>query len=493
MGVAAGVAGVVAGAAFLAYVFFYRTPDETPGLGFYPEDGALVQQRMETLEWPDDGASEWEARIHDESGSVVWFTRVKMPSVKLPYEVLQPSRHYGWSLQAIGKDVGDGAGMLVRRFRTPEMKRHETPAGEVTVFPAVLELSPRSMVGEVVLEVHHLGKLEVELPPELVFAGGLKSYDVSGPVLLHMRFDFARAARRVQDWGAVALKAGGVTVNVPVSGGDPVVSFREGVDTGFDPYQDTPSFSNFTLSFFSELTQGTCLGISLAVKLFFESVDFGSRDGVPVDDLHLPQLLEAVANSRRLVMDSSQSFREMSEKDPGRVMELMEALHLENLNPLNITATVKAVVTEEDEDRLASLLWRELARGSLPVVAGFRLRRKLVKTGEDVNSFALLDSGHAMLVYRAWRFGEETVFAVYDPNYEYRADEPLRTALWVRPGHAATYHAGLKPDRAMTRFATVTSSKVFGLTSLMLQKMKDWAVSTGEAFSDLLAPGGRGW
>lgn len=486
VGIVAGAACVCAVAFFYIYVFLSKKADEPLELEFHPSHESLVQQRMEMLEWPDDGSPEWEVRVHDSTGSILWFARVGKPWVRLPYELLSPSNRYGWSVQGLGRELKASDEAHVRWFRTADEREFETPHGTISVFPSVIEVTPRNMVGEIVLEVRHLGKFEVRLPSELVFSDGSKVFETSGPVLLHMRFDFAHAPRRIQDWGPVEIRTAGSSVLVPVSGGDPVVSYREGVDTGFDPYLDTPSFSNFSSTSFSELTKGTCLGIILAVKLFFESVEFGTENGIPVDDLFLPQLLEAMASSRRLVVASSSNFREMSEKEPHKVMELSEVLHLENLNPLNIPPMVRAVLFPRDEERLMSWIWRELARGSLPVVAGFRLKLKLLKTGGKVNSFAVLDSGHAMLVYRGWRFGEETVFAVYDPNYEYRPNDPLRTALWIRPGRGVTYHFGGKPDRLMVRFIPVASSRGFALTSLMLQRIKEWFVHTQEVFWDVV-------
>lgn len=94
------------------------------------------------------------------------------------------------------------------------------------------------------------------------------------------------------------------------------------------------------------------------------------------------------------------------------------------------------------------------------------MRKKVAKAGDELYSFALLDSGHAFLVYRGWRFEKATFLAVYDPNIEYMRSAPPQTLLLFADGERPAYFLAGNRDQAMVRFMTVTSSQAFALAGL---------------------------
>ena len=226
------------------------------------------------------------------------------------------------------------------------------------------------------------------------------------------------------------------------------------------------------------------MGIALTVKLFFEHVEFGMTPGVTADTLSPVMLLESMISRRPLVFRSSVNFRELSDNRSNLVTGLMGLLHLENLNPFNIKETVRAVL-RDPQARVETHLWAELEGGRLPVVAGFRLRRKLVKTRRRVHSFAMMDSGHAFVVFKGWQFENASLFAVYDPNYEHPQDLPGRNALVLATGEKAAYYSGGSQDRELVRFMPLTSSQLYAFLAVTAEGLREGLRDVVESFSNI--------
>ena len=470
-----------------AYVLLFKAPDSPRRERIRPRDGALIQERMQLFSWPTLEAFEYEFRLLDGGQQVIYFERTRGKEARLPFRLLEPGSDYAWCVHEIDEEGWmDPDALLCRSFRTAPAVTTNTLFGPLFVFPDPLTLGPEEMLSEMTLEISHKGPYKMKLPAELVFADGDKEYEASGTILAHFRLDAARASAWPGFWKPIEIFAGGRTRRIPVRPlEDEWLSFTEAVDTGFDPYRDTPTFANFEKSLFSKLTQGTCVGIALAVKLFFEKVDFGVTEGEAAASTSANGLLKAVLTDEKVVMAGSVDFRDLSEKRTGLVMDFMSLLHFENLNPANLTETIRAVLSKTEWKRTSDFIWRELREGRLPVVAGFRIRRKMVKAAGEVGSFAMLDSGHAFLVYKGWRFGSQSVFAVYDPNFEYDPAKPRRTLLIFHSDEGGEYHIGGGVEETMVRFLPLRSSRILTLLSIIAQGTREKARDTGQAFETL--------
>jgi hypothetical protein len=460
--------GLLVGTAGLsAYLLFFLAPDEPVSEPPYPGPGAVVQARAQEFRWPDDGAPRWEFRLLDAQGKVLFRTRRSVNRLVLPPTLLSPNGHFSWLL--FRTDEGgepEEVPVVNHRFRTAEELSTPTFWSPLTLFPARLVIGPDQMVRDMSLEISHRGLFRVRLPAELVFPDGTKDYDSSGDELLRFRWDHVNAHDEPEDWGSIRVWAGLFPAKIPLVPEGPLESVH-GTSIGFDPYRATPSFANFSTSLLSKLTQGTCVGIALVVKLVFERVSFGAKaPGVAVDSISSVKFLEALLTSSRLVIRSSLDLRELSLKQTDLVMGLMSALHYENLDVRNIRETLATVLFDGWRENTRQYIWHELRNGRPPVVAAFRLRRKVARLPRDLLSLTMFDSGHAFLIYRGWRFEGASVFSVYDPNYEYREEHPLKTALVFKGGWDPIYYVNSEPERLLVRFLPFRSSKLAELMGI---------------------------
>ncbi len=482
----AGIVGVLL-LALLVYILFFATPD----IGFepdaYPPEGGWVQAPEPVFSWPAGDAAEFHFQLEAAGGDEVYSVRTTRSRVVLPYETLQPERDYRWRvfpLDEVGRPME--IPLVERGFRTAGVRRAETFWKPVTVYPSRLVVTPLEMVRPLALEVSHEGPFRVELPEALVFPDGEKLLTATGTVVLHFLFDQARASGNAGEWGTIRVWAGGRTVEVPlVPGVRPDESFVHGAAPRFDPYTGTPRFANFERSLLSHLTSGTCVGIALTVKLFFERVDFGSQHGLSGDFLSPTQLFNAVLTSSRVVVASSRNFRDLADKQPELVMDLMSALHFENLNPDHLTETLRALFSTNEAAHTEAVIWAGLKQGQLPLVAGFRVRGKVFKTFRDTTTLSLLDSGHAFLVYRGWRYGDTSAFAVYDPNFEYDRTRPrLTTLIFFGDGRTA-YFVREHPEAELVRFLPLRTSSLFTFFALAGHGARRNLQRTGKALEGL--------
>jgi len=478
----------------------------------------------------EPGTNEWEIRVVQEDGPEVARLRARNESLVIPQGVLAPARRYRWSAHRVNFiGDADEEASWVARFATAEGASVQTASGKLSVFPATLLVGTESLVSGLSLQVEFPGETEVLLPPALVFPDGTRAAHGQGAWIAFPRLDLAKAETDPDAWGAVRVRVVEGKSATAIAQAHPIIPFRssfpdhpnpsraegppqrtawgsapgpgdvppqnalrmglwsdgpadvlsvrlrpdpetlggfeEAVRTQFDPFADAPSFANFSGGGLAELTRGTCLGIVLTVKLFFEHVEYGEKPGIDADALTPGDVVESMLSGRPLVFRSSLGFRDLAGKRTQFVTELMSALHLENLNPMNWSQAVRTVLNADDEDVEAAVC-SDLKEGRRGVVAGFRLRKKVAKAGDELYSFALLDSGHAFLVYRGWRFEKATFLAVYDPNIEYMRSAPPQTLLLFADGERPAYFLAGNRDQAMVRFMTVTSSQAFALAGL---------------------------
>ena len=475
-------------ALFEGYVILFKEPDEAPVAQHYPPDRAVVATSRLRLEWPaEEGTGRWEVRVARESGGATYAAEVSQEFVELPFGVLKPGESYRWSLHRVSfLGLAEEEPVWQARFSTAAAAAAGSGSNTLTVFPARLLLGVREIAGGAAIEVTHASRAVIRLPDALVFSDGSRTAEGTGAWAAYPLVDLARAATDPEMWGEVTVEGDGVTLRIPVGPDEKTLgAFQEGVSTRFDPYRDTPAWANFTAGGLSELTQGTCLGIVLAVKLFWEQVEYGERPGVDATQLTPAGVLESILSGRPLVFRTSLSFRDLADKQEQLLTEVMSLLHFENLNPENWTATVRAILGDSEDDFVAGV-WRDLTDGNLAVAAGFRLRKKVAKAGGDLRSFAVLDSGHAFLAYRGWRFADTTLLAVYDPNLEYSGTRPMTTVLIAGAGKSPEYWNGRERDRKMVRFMQVAHSKAFALAGLAAGGASQRFRSLVEAVRDLV-------
>ena len=469
--VAVAVLAALGLAAFYLYLLFVKPPDRPFAVALYPPEGALVQTRLLTLRWPAEDVPAWQVEVQDAAGMRVFHRQVHSTSVTLPYEALQPGRQYLWRLYPVD-EAGDMAESpsVSRSFLMARALTVETSEGTLTVFPARLELTSDMLLSEASLEVSSPGPFAVALPDALVLPDGKRTSEDAGTVIFFPEFDFARAPLDPASWGTVTVIAGDTQVDIPVVPNDASLGrLVAAADSGLDLYRDTPYFGNFAAGMLGRLTRGTCVGVALAVRFFFEHVRYGDAEGVAADALSPAAVGQGLLSSTPLVFRSAASFRDLSEKRPELLMQVMSALHWENLNPLNVTETLKAAL--EREVRLdEAWLMDTLERGRPAVISGFRLKARLVKLPEEeVESLTVMDSGHVLLAYRGWRFERASFYAVYDPNYQYDPASPHGTVLHSPRGGRMAYYPDAWPDATMVRFLPVRSSKAWGMISIGLQ------------------------
>jgi len=481
--------GILA-AALLFYVLFFATPDPTFQEIPWPPADARIQETEPLFSWPETDDHEYLFEIHEGAspGAPLYRTRTNRSSAKLPYGTLQPDTSYQWQVHPITERGEVHLEPLWERpFRTAHQGELKTFWRKLKVFPARLEVTPHEMLERLSLEVDYHGSWRVSLPDALVFFDGEKHLSGKGTTVVHFYFDQARAPGDASRWQPIRIWAGGRSHEVPlIPGTRPNAAFVQGVGTGFSPYDDTPSFANFERSLLSRLTQGTCVGIALVVKLFFERAEFGQHSsGVGGDFLTATRLLNGILTSSRVAVRSSTSFRDLSDKQPDLVMALMSSLHFENLNPQHLQETLRALFGGDEQARTAQLIWEELAGGKLPMVAGFRVRRKVFKLRDTLGRFSVLDSGHAFIVYRGWRYGDATAFAVYDPNYEYSPGHPRQTTLVFFADGRTAYFVGNEPQPELVRFVPMDTGRLFTFLALLGHGTRRNLSEAGEAMGYL--------
>lgn len=470
----AALLGALGVAASWTWVFLFYPPDAPFEPETFPEDGSVILERTPTFRWNSDDADGL-FRIVDGKGQLVWERTTNTNSVTLADGLLRPSTTYRWQVFPGGMFTELSPVPVVdRAFTTAGELKLASPDGSLTVYPDQVSLSLRHLLESVPLEVVcTAGNLEVQLPDELAREQGARQYR-AGPtgVQFHLKFDPNLAHESPEQWEPIKIRCGDIETGVPLSVSTTLGPFLGSFGVGFRPYHDTPSFANFSESTLAVLTDGTCVGIAFAVQLFFEKVSFGpDAKGRSVDMLSPLGVVEALLAGSEISFHNAVDFRDLTARRPQFVRDIMSTIHLENVNPANLTGTIKASLIQPGP-QIAEAILDELEAGRVAVLAGFRLKTRVFKTGSDLASYAVMDGGHAFVVYRAWRFQSVTLFAVYDPNFRYENRAPLSTLLVVpREGRPAYYIDGVA-DRYMVRFMVMSSSDIAGLLGPLTQGVK---------------------
>jgi hypothetical protein len=482
---AAGLGAGLLVAGFYAWILFFFVPDEPPEARIRPGDGTVVQRSRVMFRWLEADTPAWLFVLEDDEGEITYTQQVKGDQLVLPYGVLAPGRQFRWEVFRVDEDGEAWIHPEVsRRFSTAGAATTAGAVDPITLFPDRIRLTRENLVRGLAVEVRCRTTYTVTLPPELIFPDGEKQYEGIGPVILYPLFDLARARADSGQWGSVLVATRETRLQVPlVPDAHSLGAYVTAWDPGFQLYRDTPSFTNYSATWLSSLTQGTCVGIALVVKLFFERIRFGQRQGVAADHLTPLVLLEAMVSQKPLVFRYSASFRDLSTKNVALVTQLMSILHFENLNPLNLKETVFSVMKNR-EASVFPVVQQELADGKVAVLAGFRLREKVVKAPGGVRSLALLDSGHTFLVFRGWEFDNLSFYAVYDPNREYEMDSPGRTVLVHPKEEVPAYYEGSKRDRDMVRFMPMASSRIFTFVAITIESARELSGSILDSLQD---------
>ena len=461
------------GALFVGWVVLFEEVDSKNAVPVLPGSNAVVLTLEPTFQWPG-GNGPWLFSLEEEGakGEGGFEKRTESNRLILPEGVLRPDRAYRWRVVTLDRSGEEEDEVVVRRLRTQKAAVSRGGEGDLWVYPSQYVLRRRHFYSPLALEVRFPGGYHIELPDELVFMDGRRGIDAHGSAVFSLQFAPSMAGNEVAEWGEVIVSAPGEELTIPLSL-DPVDlgELLETGDPGFWLYEDTPAFSNFEESVLARLTQGTCVGIAMTVKLFFERARYGGGVGEVADNFGPVAILKALVLGRPLVFEGVGSFRELSQRRAGLLRDIMSQLHLENLNPLNARSTM-AEVLRLPSTNTEEAIWRSLRRGDLAVVAGFRLRRKVLKAAEHYLSFAVLDSGHVFLVYRGWRFGQGGLFAVCDPNYEYGESGARQTLLVYPRGSRPQYRVNGELREAMVRFVVLDSAEATSLLVLALESSR---------------------
>lgn len=466
--------GCLAVGASWAWVFFFYPPDAPFEPETFPDDGGVVLQRAPLFQWASEDADGL-FRVLDSEGRVVWEQATHTNEVTVPEGVLLPGRSYRWRVYPGGVfNELSPVPSIDRAFKMAPEIRLKSADGSLTVFPAVLTLAPRNLTDTVPLEVVcTAGSLEVDLPQELTREQGNRKY-VSDPtgVQFYLKFDPTLAADSPEEWMPVLVTCGDLHAEVPIAVGALPGKFEASHSVGFRPYLDTPSFANFAESTLAILTDGTCVGIAFTVQLLFQKASFGpDARGKPVDALSPLAAVETLISEPSIAFKEASDLRDLTARRPSFVRDMMSTVHLENMNPANLTGTIRAALIRPGPG-IGEEILDELDSGRVAVVAGFRLKTRVFKSGEGLSSYAVMDGGHAFVAYRAWCFQRLTVFAVYDPNFRYQSNAPLSTLLLVPKEGRPAYFIDGTPDRYMVRFMVMSSSDIAGIMGPLTQSVE---------------------
>jgi hypothetical protein len=185
--------------------------------------------------------------------------------------------------------------------------------------------------------------------------------------------------------------------------------FIDVFDTGFDIYNDTPVFENFSGKIISR--GGTCLGMCWLIVYYYENINF--EEGGSTD---VKEILAAIAHVGKLTIHGFKNFREFSKKDVEKMKKVMEITHLENFAPETMIQSIPGSQGLLPAGGERNALLNNLEIGKLANIAFFH--RKPIKIG-GVTIFNKPENGHALFTYKAIRFGSNVLFYMYDPNVIY--------------------------------------------------------------------------
>ena len=437
-----------------------------------PADQAFLRTLGPILTWPDDGSYRWRVRIQERDGPVVFDEMTSLSKLEIPTGALRPGRSFRWTvhpLDRLGRQRLEPA--VVRDFCVAPVIR----AGPLRVFPDAIVFYKEDWIRPHDLLVECPGAGWVELGNALVLPGGAKGVQFEGQVRLNPLFDWRLAPMDPEEWGDVEVACGLRRLTVPVRFG-PVLSttLEDWSDSRMDLVLDTPSFANFESSVISKLTKGTCLGIALVVKFFFDRARFGvGAEGVSIEGLSPFTAISLLLDQRTVAVPQAFNFRHWSKIRPRELQELMSLVHTDNLNPLRLPKLVGTLLSLEDNADVAAEIADELEQGRAALLARYHISKRHGRFFGETTSWLGFDRGHLVLALRLWRFRGLAVILIYDPNLSYEPGASSSTVLYLPDSDESRLYEEGEPERGRFRYHVVPDGSATVLLSSTLQGLKD--------------------
>lgn len=372
----------------------------------WPSNGEVVGTLAPTLRWPGRQEAQYVVDIYEvKEGDIRWTNSLAStrPQLALPAGLLSADEEYYWSVSA---DLGGALEPLYAgRFSTAT--RLENTG--ITVAPATYRINVDSLLNGLELVVDSDGSDDVNiiLPPGLTAAGkrkisGTGSFSVRVRPSTHF-YCLKPDPEQPTRLGEIEVHFGDSLLTVPIAVDvSNMGQLTRVTDTRFDPELDTPAFSNFADGLLAKLTNGTCLGMVLAVK-----EDFERRKSCRQD----PAL-------------SCMPLRVRSLLQPEQLKRRMNYLHLANLDPQNWSLALTSVVGEDSQYGVRNELLTDLLDGNPVPVAVISSQDKAPDRSDVM--------GHAVLVYAAHAFDDYLLFHIYDPDVVHNKDGVNESFLVVK-------------------------------------------------------------
>ncbi len=436
-----------------------------------PADQAFLRTLQPVLAWPDDGSYRWQVTVQERDGRVVFEDTASLTTLRLPDDVLRPGKSYRWEvrpLDRLGRRRVDAA--VVRDFRVAPMTRK----GPLRVFPGAIVFYEEDWQGahDLVVECPMTGW--VELGNTLVLPDGAKSTSFEGRERLEVYFDWRLAPMDPEEWGELEVTCGGHHQRIPVRFGPVLSTTLDGwSDSQMDLVLDTPSFANFESGVISTLTQGTCLGIALVVKFFYDQGRFGEgAPGVSIQGLSPWTAVSLLADNRTIAVPHAFNFRHWSRIRPKELQELMSLVHTDNINPLRLPKLIGTLLSIEGNADVAADISKELDQGRAALLARYHIRKRHARFFGESAAWLGFDRGHMVIALRIWRFRELAVVLFYDPNYSYESGIGASTVLYLPyDGEPRIYEEG-EVERGRFRFLVVPGGRATVLLATALQGLQ---------------------
>ncbi|MFH1532095.1 MAG: hypothetical protein ABIK09_15325 [Pseudomonadota bacterium] len=468
---------VAAGAFVLLLVTFFLVfnighwGDDPVLKAIRPPDQAFLRTLCPVLVWPDDGSYRWRVMVQEREGPVVFDQVTSLSELRIPDGNLRPGQSYRWEvypLDRLGRQRVKPA--VVRDFRLAPMTR----AGPLRVFPGAIVLYKEDWHEAHDLVVECPGAGWVELGNALVLPDGAKGAAFEGQVRLEVLFDWRLAPMDPEEWGEVEVACSDRRIDVPVRFG-PVLSttLDSWSDSRMDLVLDTPSFANFESGVISSLTRGTCLGIALVVKFFYDQGRFGEdAEGVSIQGLSPLTAISLLLDKRTIAVPHAFNFRHWSRIRPKELQELMSLVHTDNINPLRLPKLLTSLLSLESNEDVAGDIAQELEQGHAALLARYHIQKRHARLFGETAAWLGFDRGHMVMALRIWRFRDLAVVLFYDPNRTYESGIRSSTILHLPYGGEPRIYEEGKLERGRFRYLVVSGGRATVLLSTALQGLQ---------------------
>ncbi len=469
--------GVIAGVAALLSITFFLVFNighwgEEPGpVSVRPADQAYLRTLRPVLAWEDDGSYRWRVTVQDREGLLAFEEVVSLSTVRLPDDVLRPGLSYRWEVHPLDR-LGQQRvkASVVREFRIAPMTR----SGPLRVFPGAIVFYQEDWHEAHDLVVECPGNGWVELGNALVLEQGAKGASFEGRERFEVYFDWRLAPMDPEEWGEIEVACGDHRQTVPARFGPVLSTTLDGwSDSRMDLVLDTPSFANFESGVISALTKGTCLGIALVVKFFFDQGRFGEgAPGVSIQGLSPLTAIALLADNRTIAVPQAFNFRHWSQIRPTELQELMSLVHTDNINPLRLPKFIGALLSIEGNADVAADIADELDQGRAALLARYHIRKRHAQLFGETAAWLGFDRGHMVIALRLWRFRDRAVVLFYDPNRTYESGAGAATILHLPyDGEPRIYEDG-EAERGRFRYLVVPGGRATVLLSTALQGLQ---------------------